>query len=122
MYFLRNLLFFDVVLIKYYSNLRSSILSFHQYFLGFCLLFVTFSKLFCCEVFDTFVIPLTFCCLSNYHLLLLFLEFKSSFKCICSRLFSMINKFLVILLPIFLLISLAKDKNPYPFTNIISLG
>ena len=31
-------------------------------------------------------------------------------------------KFLLTLLPIFLPIFLAKDKNPYPFTNIQSLG
>ena len=62
-YCLQNVLFFDIPLLYYYINLRSSIILYlssgDMYIsLGISLLFsfLTISKLFCAEVFETFVI------------------------------------------------------------------
>ena len=64
-YYLTNLLFFDIPLLYYYINLRSSVIlcpsSGDVYLcLGISLScsFVTVSGLFCCEVFETFLILL----------------------------------------------------------------
>ena len=107
-YFVRyvtNSLFFDVLLLYCYINLRSSAIfclsagDIHLS-LGVSLLpsFLTISEFFCCEVFETFVIlptvllpikaPITyFCCF-------LFFSFWSSSWCICLRFFSMMKKFM----------------------------
>ena len=125
-----NNLFF---LIFHYYNiiLISDHLEIYIFSLGISLsyLFVTVSELIFCEIFETFLIlaenfitnRITSCFYGflNY-------SFWSSFKCVCCRLFSMMNKFVAIfttqdfayiftnILPIFL----AKDKNPKSFTNI----
>ena len=60
MYYLTNLLFFDIPLLYYYINLRSSIIKSGNIYLslGIYLLysFATVSELFCCKVFETFEI------------------------------------------------------------------
>ena len=63
MYFLTNLSFFDIPLLYYYINLRSSLifcLSYGDIYLSLgsslSCSFLTHSELFCCEVFETFVI------------------------------------------------------------------
>ena len=60
---LTNLLYLDIPLLYYYINLRSSILfclSFGDIYLSLGISlscsFVTISELFCCEVFEAFVI------------------------------------------------------------------
>ena len=91
-----------------------------------------FSEIICGEVLENFVIlfaiwlpiksPVTSAIVWNY-------SFWKIFKCIFCRLLSGIKKFLTVftpydsiyILPIFLPIILAKDKNPQSFTNIRSL-
>ena len=91
-----------------------------------------FSEIICGEALENFVIlfaiwlpiksPVASTIVWNY-------PFWKIFKCIFCRLLRGIKKFLTIftpydsiyILPIFLLIILAKDKNPLSFTNIRSL-
>ena len=87
-------LFFLYILLLYYDvNLRSSItfcLSSGYIYLSFFILQWTSWDI-CNSIRNIFTNQITsfFCCFSNYF-------FWSSFKCICSRLFSMINKSLTI--------------------------
>ena len=64
-YFLKNLIFFDIPSLYYYINLRSSIISYLSFrdiylSLGISLScsFVTVSELFCCEFFETLAVLL----------------------------------------------------------------
>ena len=128
--FITNI-FFDIPLLYYYFNLRSSIISCIfsgglYLSLGIFLSFsftLSSSEFFCCKFFENFeillamLLPIKSAVASafflNYY-------FWSSFKCICCRLFGIIKKFLTIFtiyvftffLSIFLPIFLANHKNP----------
>ena len=94
-YYLTNWMFFDISLVYYYSNLRSSIV------LGdssrdIYPLFVTVSKLFCGEVLGTFVILLAiFLPINSSVSSFVFWNYFcwSNFKCICFQLFNVMKKF-----------------------------
>ena len=129
MYCLTNLLFIDIPLLYYYINLRSLIIcrlffwkyiSFFRYFsiksnffcfiCNFFWIIVWWSSSYFCSFISTFIsnqITSYFCCFLNY-------SFWSSFKCICSRLFSMIKKFLAIFKS-FLFILFSKRKKSISF-------
>ena len=114
-----------IQLLYYYINLRSSItfclfsgdiyIYFSLSISLLCSIFEAVSKLLS-EVFNISVINQQFCCQSNNQLLLLFFEllFQCSFKWICWRFISMIQKILAYLrlsfLRTFLPIILAKTK------------
>ena len=102
-YCLTNLLFFDIPLLYFYINPRSTIifcLSSGDIYLSLDISllcsFVTVSELFCREFFWDFCnfisdfinnqITSCFCCFLNH-------SFWSSFECICCRLLSMIKRF-----------------------------
>ena len=107
--------FFDSPLLYYYINLISLIIcwffSRERYF-SFCMSlscptfsssFLTVSELFCseffwrfCDFISSFITSQITSCFSSF----LNWSFLSSFKCICSRLFYMIKKFLLYL-PVF---------------------
>ena len=99
-------LFFDIPLLYYYISLRSLIIfnpfSGDTYLclgvflprLIFSVSFVTVSKLFCGKIIRTlFILPVIVLPIESPHCFYYFLNysFSSSFKCICSRFFSMIQ-------------------------------
>ena len=143
-YYLKNLLFYIFhyfiiiltlghcpLLLYYYINFRSSFFwKYMSFFFGISLSNPLFSVslsiaygLFYGKVFEILFITnqmrSSFSCFLNC-------SFWSSFKYICSKLFCMLKTFWLYLLcrflPAFLLIFLAKDKNPQPFTSIQSFG
>ena len=131
-YYLKNSLFFGVPLLNYYINLRSSIcLSFFWRYICFFwyfsmksyIFYSTASYLFCGEVLKAFVTLLA----PSWTIKLPFAFYVFRIAlfeavCICSdfrKFFSMIwlyllLTFLLIFLPIFFLLFLAKVKYPWP--------
>ena len=103
-FFLTNLLFFDILSLCYYINLRSSIsfglssgdiyfslgISFFIILLCNCLWIILLWILWNFCDFISYQISSCFCYFLNYH-------FWTSCKSICSRFFSMIKEFLVVL-------------------------
>ena len=132
MYCLKNVLFFDIPLLYYYINLRSSkifCLSSRDIYLCVCISlscsFVTVSELFCVDFF-----------LSSCNSVSNFITNQIT-RCLCCfwvTLFELVlsapvadylawSRSFWLYLPLkFLPIFLAKHKNPKPFTNIWSLG
>ena len=133
-YYLKNLLFFDIPLLKYYINLISSIIfcrssgdTYLSLNASLSCSFSTISKLFCCKMFEIFII-LSASLLAPAIFSIAFFEMVLSASVadylVWSKSFWMhlLLKLLLIFLPIIWPIYLAKDKNPEPFTNIRSLG
>ena len=135
---LNNLLLFDIPVLYHYTNLNSSMicsLCWGDIYLPFCTSIWLLASSFCecnsveCNSFEYFLKQLLVylqCYYQlNHQLLLQFSEllFLKQFYCTCCRLFiSTMKKFLLYLLLKFLFMFFTKNKNPYPFTYILSLN
>ena len=136
-YFLTNLLSFDIPLLYYYINLRPSIIFcpfsgdiYLSLDISLSFLLLANFRLFYGEVFETFVV-LTAILLPFMSPVVSAVLWITIFEVVLSELINMIKKFLVIFsTQVFTYVFtntftyiLAKNKNPYPFiTNILSLG
>ena len=129
-YCLTSLLFFDISLLYYYINLRSSMIfclsSGHTYLFFKCifimLMFNCFETNLCWSFWDFHNSTSNFITnqITNCFFCFLNCSFWDSFKCICSRLFGMFKTLLALFTtPVFtyfftniFLILWVKDKNP----------